>query len=669
MYISKSRFINWTRCPMYFPMELKHNPTGKDDIDAERERREEILKELADGMNESTMESAESTEEDDEKFDATPSPELEALLPYYNQVEDEALKVAKKYFDGKFQNQKLFEYELHGHTYRCYVDIYNENEKEINIIEVKATTNKKYSYWKDKDGKNQGLFFSDAYRNTKDKIKNTYHLFVKDGNIWRLNTADSQVNEYATNNFEQKKNSLLDRYNKVGKYPHDLAFQRFVIENALRQANDNRPVNYYLAVLNSEYVYNGTVDENGKCLYHDINGQEIVTFLDLNETTEAYQKKILEEIAYLESYISTPHDVNNKVDVGKHCAWGENTECLFYKHCFENLRNVPETNRANNYVYCQGKFKEGNIENKYQLVNEGYWKFDDVPMAWLVKENHIIQRDCYDNGTEYVDKEKMQYWFDQLEYPIYHFDFEGFPCPLPRFNGESPYRQSVFEFSLHIERTEGICDKEKDNFIFLNKECFDDERKALAEAIIDHFEFNEDGTLKGTMLAQFTTYEKSRLEELAAIYPEYSDKLLAIRDKSADLLHLLRNNEMYEKMYEKKCEKKYGKTYEELKKEMKKELKNEMKNAEVINYYHKDLSGSYSIKKTLPVLVPSLTYKGMDVGNGVQAYIAYINYDSYQPTFNTLKTKTERREALKRYCQQDTWAMVEILRAVREKIK
>ena len=642
MYISKSRFINWTRCPMYFAMELKHNPMGKDDIDAERERREEILGELAESIKESAMESAEFSEENDENFDTTPSPELEALLPYYNQVEDEALKVAKKYFDGKFQNQKLFEYELHGHTYRCYVDIYNENEKEINIIEVKATTNKKYSYWKDKDGKNQGLFFSDAYRNTKDKIKNTYHLFVKDGNIWRLNTADSQVNEYATNNFEQKKNSLLDRYNKVGKYPHDLAFQRFVIENALRQANDNRPVNYYLAVLNSEYVYNGTVDENGKCLYHDINGQEIVTFLDLNETTEAYQKKILEEIAYLESYISTPHDVNNKVNVGKHCAWGENTECLFYEHCFEKLREVPKTNRANNYVYCQGKFREGNIENKYQLVNKGYWKFEDVPIDWLVKENHKIQRDCYDNNTEYVDKEKMQYWFDQLEYPIYHFDFEGFPCPLPRFNGETPYRQSVFEFSLHIEREPGNCDKEKDNFIFLNKEYLDDERKELAKAIIDHFEFNKDGSLKGTMLAQFTAYEKGRLEELANLYPEYRAKLLAIRDRSADLLHLLRNNkEMYEGM----------------------------KSADLINYYHKDLSGSYSIKKTLPVLVPSLTYKGMDVGNGVQAYIAYINYDSDQPTFNTLKTKAERREALKRYCQQDTWAMVEILRAVREKIK
>jgi hypothetical protein len=428
----------------------------------------------------------------------------------------------------------------------------------------------------------------------------------------------------------------------VGKYPHDLAFQRFVIEHALRQEGDNRPVNYYLAVLNSEYVYDGAVDENGQRVYNNVDCQEIVTFLDMNETTEAYQKRIKEEIAYLESYISTPHDVDKKVDVGKHCAWGENTECLFWSHCFQTLRDVPDTNSANKYLDSNKSFSNWGIEGKYQLINEGYYKLDDVPMEWLVKEKHLIQRDCYDNGKEYIDKEKMQYWFDQLEYPIYHFDFETFACPLPRFHGEKPYRQSVFEFSLHIEREPGVCDKEKDNFIFLNEECYDDERRALAEAIIDHFEFNEDGTLKGTMLAQGKSFEIGRLKELAKLFPEYSSKLLEICKKSADPLHLLQNNT---KMY------------------------NGMKNADIFNYYHKDLSGGYSIKKTLPILVPTLTYKGMDVGNGVQAYIAFINYDSDQPTFGTLKTKTERREALKRYCQQDTWAMVEILRAAREKIK
>ena len=641
MNISKSRFINWTRCPMYFPMELKHNPSGKYDI--EMERRKEMLEEFSESMASTGF-----PEEDDEKFDDTPRPEPDALLPYYNQVEDEALKVAQKHFHGKFiadsrnvQNQELFEYIHNGHTYRCYVDIYNENKQEINIIEVKATTNSKYIFKKDDKGEKKGLFFSDKKGN---RGGTPYSLFVKDGNILRLNMADSTVTDAALENFEQKKSSLLNRYSDVGKYPHDLAFQRFVIEHALRQAGDNRPVNYYLAVLNCEYEYDGAVDENGKCQYNDVNGQEIVTFLDMNETTKAYQETILKEVATLESYISTPHDVTKKVDVGKHCAWGGNTECIFWKHCFQKLRDVPDTNSANKYLGFRG-FNLGNIADKYQLINEGYYKFDDVPRDWLEKEKHLIQRDCYDNGTEYVDREKMQYWFDQLEYPIYHFDFETFACPLPRFHGEKPYRQSVFEFSLHIERKPGVCDKEKDNFIFLNEECSDDERKALVEAIIDHFEFNEDGTLKGTMLAQNTSFEIGRLKELAELFPEYSDKLLAICDKSADLLHLLRNNKgMYEGM----------------------------ENADVFNYYHKDLSGSYSIKKTLPTLVPSLTYKGMDVGNGVQAYIAYINYDSPTPTAfdkgNVMKTKAERREALKRYCQQDTWAMVEILRAVREKI-
>ena len=651
---------------MYFAMELKHNPTAKDDIEVERERREEILGELAESVKESNMGDAGFSDEEDEQFDNAPSPELEALLPYYSQVEDEALKVAKKYIGGTFQTQKLFEYELHGHTYRCYVDIYNENENEINIIEVKATTNRKYLYWikyKGDKKENQGLFFRNTNA-TKGRI--TYPLFVKKGNFWHLNTADTTVSDVAFETFTNKKAELLNRQSKVGKYPHDLAFQRFVIEHALRKAGDNRPVNYYLAVLNSEYVYDGAIDENGKCVYDNVDGQEIITFLDLNEITKAYQAKILEEIAYLESYISTPHDVTKKVELGKHCAWGENTECIFWSHCFQKLRGVPDTNSANKYLNSDQSFKVWGIKGKYQLINEGYYKLDDVPLEWLKNKKHLIQRDCYDNGTEYIDEEKMKYWFDQLEYPIYHFDFEGFPCPLPRFKGERPYTQSVFEFSLHIEREPGVCDKEKDNFIFLNKEYSDDERKALAKAIVDHFEYYEDGSLKGTMLAQFTAYEKGRLEELAALYPEYSAKLLAIRDKSADVLHLLKNNEMYEEMYEKK----YGtEEYKKMKKEMKKGMCTEIENVDVFNYYHKDLSGSYSIKKTLPVLVPSLTYKGMDVGNGVQAYIAYINYDSDLPTFNTLKTKTERREALKRYCQQDTWAMVEILRAVREKIK
>lgn len=589
MNISKTRFINWTRCPMYFPMALKLNPTGKADIDDERERREERLAELREGVK-----SSDGFDAEDEEFDAQPGPELEALLPYYNKVEEEALKVAKKYFRGTFianskdvHGQKLFEYELHGHTYYCYVDIYNENEEEINIIEVKATTNRKY--------------------------------------------------------LDAKEKALLDRFSDVGKYPHDLAFQRFVIEHALRKVGDTCPVNYYLAVLNCQYEYDGVRDAMGECEYNKINGQEIIVFLNMNEVTEKYKPIIAQEVAALESYISSPQDISDKTPVGKWCAWGGRTECLFCSQCFKRLRDVPDTNKANNYLYFRG-FKSGGIKDKYQLINEGYRKFDDVPTDWLVNANHKIQRDCFDNGIEHIDKEKMRFWLDKIEYPIYHFDLETFPCPLPRFKGETPYRQSVFEFSLHIERAPGVCDKQKDNFTFLNAECDDDEREALVKAIVDHFEFNADGTLHGTMLAQNTSFERGRLNELAAAFPKYKDKLLAICDKSADMIDLLKTKKDF-----------YEPAFGE-------------ERAKAINYYHRNLSGSYSIKKTLPLLVPALTYKGMDVGNGVQAYITYLNYDSPDPTFGILKTKADRRAALSRYCKQDTWAMVEILRAVRGKI-
>lgn len=644
MYISKSRFINWTRCPMFFAMDLKHNPTNQ--IDIENEHRKEVLNELFDA-------SVLFGESEDEEFNVNPGEEFDAMLPYFNRVEEEALKVAKKYFHGTFianskntNDQKHFEFEHNCHTYHCYVDIFNENDNEINIIEVKAVTSSKFLYDgsdnKDSENKHKDFAYSDKSSNKTVK-GNKYPMFVKNGNIWSLNNEYATVTDYAKKTFSEKKAKLLNRYDDKGKYPHDIAFQRFVIENSLKKTGDNRKVNYYLAVLNKDYIYDGKVDGNGCQVYDTINGQEIITFFDMNDISKEYQASILSEITTLEGYIATPHKTNEPVPVGKFCEWGKNTECLFWRHCYTRLRDVPDTNRSNNYLNSHKSFKDYGIIGKYDLINNGLYRLDDIGYEWLKADNHLIQWNSFVSGTEHINKEKMQYWFDLIEYPIYHLDFETLPCPLPRFQGENPYRQSVFEFSLHIEREPGVCDKEKDNFIFLNGECNKDERKNLAKAIIDHFEFNEDGTLKGTMLAQNTSFEIGRLKELAELFPEYRDKLLAICDKTADLIHLLKTNE---DLYKNKFK----------------------KSAKIINYYHKDLSGSYSIKKTLPVLVPSLTYKGMDVGNGVQAYVAYLNYDSGTPTFGVMQTKEDRRDALKRYCQQDTWAMVEILRSVRTKI-
>ena len=89
----------------------------------------------------------------------------------------------------------------------------------------------------------------------------------------------------------------------------------------------------------------------------------------------------------------------------------------------------------------------------------------------------------------------------------------------------------------------------------------------------------------------------------------------------------------------------------------------DLERAGTFNFYDKRLSGSFSIKKTLPVF-SDLSYDNLVVKNGTEAIVEYANYDKMSKEEFALKYK-----ALEIYCQQDTWAMVEILNALREIVK
>ena len=139
------------------------------------------------------------------------------------------------------------------------------------------------------------------------------------------------------------------------------------------------------------------------------------------------------------------------------------------------------------------------------------------------------------------------------------------------------------------------------------------------------------------MFAQNFGFEKSRIKELSKIFPEYKERLMEIYDKGYDLLWLVNtNSKLYEGL---------GFNSEE---------------AKIFNYYNSDLSGSFSIKKTLPVF-SDLSYKDLVVKNGTEAIVVYANYPYMQKEEFNLKY-----QALIEYCRQDTWAMVVILEALRK---
>ena len=622
MAITKTDFVLYSRCPRYLSLESIKSERLDSEVsfsEYEKEERERKLEELFFSMVE---------EIDGEYIDKTEKldKQLEAMLPYYKQVEVEASRIVKETFGGTVsyamdtKEQVSFDFLRDGVRFVCYVDIYNECEENVNVVEVKATTSKKYLRL---GGKNKG--------------SERFSIFKNVGNVYKLKGEIDGYplsNEMPLNVYEDERNKLFDRFG-IGEYVYDLAIQRYILEGeykSLGREKELAKVHYYLAVLNDQYVFDGKY-ENGEAVYgKDSSGNDIVVFFDMDELTKEYQPFIREMADKLVKWLKNPS--GDACPLGPWCGYKSRNECKFFKSVCG--AKIPLKNSSLNYINnAFGFVKEDGTRIKgLELVNEGYLGMLDVPEAWIKRNNHKIQRECLETHKEFMQKDKIKALMDTIKYPIYHLDFETFPCPLPRFRGESPYTQSPFEFSLHIESSPGICDKQKDNVVFLAR-TMEDEREDLVKCLLSNVDVN-----KGTLLAQNVSFEKGRIKELASVYPKYHDELMKLYDRGFDLIWLLNNNkELYQSL---------GFTGEEL---------------DTFNFYDERLSGSFSIKKTLPVFT-SLSYDNLVVKNGTEAIVEYANYKNMSKEEYELKY-----QALKIYCQQDTWAMVQILDALRKKLK
>lgn len=618
MAITKTDFINYTRCSRFSALNEVYKEKLDADIsyeDYKNAEEKEIIEELLSSMYE---------ENEDNLIDLVniKNAQLEAMLPYYKQVEIEAGKFVEKYFKGKTiysentKRQECFDFSLNGILYKCYVDIYNESNNNINIIEVKSTTSKKFWNLKSKNG----------------EIYNS--IFVKKDNIYYLKDEVMKNLDIDEKKYYSLRNKLFDRYG-VGKYVYDLAVQRYFIEGEYKSSHNEKKLNnfkYYLAVLNHEYIFDGTYHHEKPLYNKDENGNELIVLFDLTKITQEYMQIIDKDRIFLENYLK-----NNNASVcklGKYCERNKPGCCKFFNPVCSKI--IPKKNSSLNYIMNGQGFKNeyGDRIKGLDLINEGYINLLDVPESFITREIHHIQRDCLTFNKEYIDKEKIIAGLKELKYPIYHLDFETFPCPLPRFKGEFPYIQSPFEFSLHIERAPGVCDKDKDNYVFLAK-TMNDEREELVKAMLKYMDPNQ-----GTLFAQNVAFEKGRIKELANIFPEYKKDLMKLYDRGFDLLWLINTNS---KLYQ--------------------SLGFDENRSKIMNYYNNALSGSFSIKKTLPVF-SNLKYDDLDVKNGTEAIVAYANYKNMSKEEYELKY-----QALITYCKQDTWAMVVILNALRKLVE
>jgi hypothetical protein len=196
-----------------------------------------------------------------------------------------------------------------------------------------------------------------------------------------------------------------------------------------------------------------------------------------------------------------------------------------------------------------------------------------------------------------------------LPYPRYYFDFEGIDFPVPRWKGVRPYEHIPFQWSCHIERSLGMFEHEE--FLDLTGE---DPSLACIERLQQAIN-PDDG---GPIFVYHMTYEKLRLEELGVRHPEHVNLLQKYVQRLFDLLPLVKQH-----------------------------------------FYDPRMRGSFSIKKVLPTIDADLDYGELEeVQEGTAAQVAYL-YATLEPS-TTPSRKIDLDQKLRKYCRQDTWALVEL---------
>ena len=291
-------------------------------------------------------------------------------------------------------------------------------------------------------------------------------------------------------------------------------------------------------------------------------------------------------------------------------------------------------------MYHQGFMGENNNRiNFFDALNSNEYKtITDCNNILLSDKAYYqkrkIQVDCLLKNKKFIQKDLVKSFIKKLKYPIYHLDFETLPLPIPRFYGEKPYTQSVFQFSIHIEKEPGVCDKRLDNVSFLSDSPAIDQRKELVSKLVETIK--DDG---GSVIAYNKGFEKSRLLELANIFPDYSDSLTRIADRLVDLMDVFSGSYM-------------------------KDIVNEFKltncNPDLYPYYDTNFQGRTSIKITYPTLIGNNAYDVMPIKNGVLALTEFF----ISPNYKGEELKKYRENAIN-YCMQDTYSMFEILKFLR----
>jgi predicted RecB family nuclease len=237
------------------------------------------------------------------------------------------------------------------------------------------------------------------------------------------------------------------------------------------------------------------------------------------------------------------------------------------------------------------------------LTSQGIKSIGNIPDTYKLSDTQAFVRESV-KKDKIIITNKLRTMLDEIEWPIYYLDFESIMTAVPLFPNTAPYTQIPTQFSIHyLEKPNA----KTDHFEYLantNRDCRDE----LADKLISYL------GIKGTVFS-YSSFEKTIINGLIGQFPNKKESLKMIIDRISDLENIV------------KCT------------------------------YHPEYAGSYSIKKTLPALVPSLNYSDLDIHNGGMAMsvFALMVKGLIDPN-----KEIDIRISLLKYCERDTLAMVKL---------
>lgn len=278
---------------------------------------------------------------------------------------------------------------------------------------------------------------------------------------------------------------------------------------------------------------------------------------------------------------------------GAHCD--DPFPCEFAAHCARGLPEGPEWPVT---ILPNGGWKKWAKQGVTDL-----FALDETTMA-KPREAMIVA--ATRSGHPFHDAAGARAAMAEWACPRAWLDFETIASAVPLWLGTKPYQQVPFQFSLHLEQADGTITHHE----FLRCDG-SDPRGPCAQALADAIPPG------ATVIAYNAGFERAVLRALADQVPQHGAPLLAMAERTVDLLQVAK-----------------------------------------ANWYHRDQRGSWSIKAVLPT-VADLDYAGLEVKDGGMAQDSFL--EAVDPA-----TTTDRRwvleEALKAYCMRDTWAMVALAR-------